>query len=319
LGAMNTEEQRVKPELFAQAGVTVSGSLTVLMLDTKRTFDELVARHASSPEARDRILQNRIYSYVSTSLAGTQSYMAMEKVLLVQQDPRFDVIVLDTPPTSNALDFLDAPERLIEAIDSAAMRWLVETIEKSGRFSLNLVARGVALVLRGIGRLTGTGFLEHLAEFVAELNGLFGGFRERASAVSKAFRSDEMAYVLVTSAAPAAIDEVSYFAARLREQGMHPDAVVINRLQLAPEEADASVVAAEARELGVELSRQATEAVLHAARDDRDRARFEAEQLETLVLAFEAAKTQLVRVPVQPAAVHDVRSLSSVAGVLFPV
>jgi anion-transporting ArsA/GET3 family ATPase len=319
LGAMNTEEQLVEPALFAQAGVAVSGSLTVLMLDTKRTFDELVARHASSPEARDRILQNRIYSYVSTSLAGTQSYMAMEKVLLVQQDPRFDVIVLDTPPTSNALDFLDAPERLIEAIDSAAMRWLVETFEKSGRFSLNLVARGVALVLRGIGRLTGKGFLERLAEFVAELNGLFGGFRERASAVSKAFRSKEMAYVLVTSAAPAAIDEVSYFAARLREQGMHPDAVVINRLQLAPEEADAAAVTAEARELGVELSRQATAAVLHAAGDDRARARFEADQLETLVLVFEAAKTQLVRVPVQPAAVHDVRSLSSVAEVLFPV
>ena len=85
LGAMNTEEQLVSPDLFSAAGVTVSGSLTVLMLDTKRTFDDLVARHASSPEARDRIFDNRIYSYVSTSLAGTQSYMAMEKVLLVPQ------------------------------------------------------------------------------------------------------------------------------------------------------------------------------------------------------------------------------------------
>src|SRR5882724_11355833 len=226
LGAMNVEEQLVSPELFAKAGLAVSGSLTVLMLDTKRTFDDLVARHASSPEARERIFQNRIYNYVSTSLAGTQSYMAMEKVLLVRQDPRFDLIVLDTPPTSNALDFLDAPERLIEAIDSAAMRWLVQTFEKSGRFSLNLVARGVALVLRGLGRLTGKGFLEHLAEFVAELNDLFGGFRERAAVVAQEFRSPELAYVLVTSAAPAAIDEVSYFSARLRDQGMHPDAVV---------------------------------------------------------------------------------------------
>src|SRR5450432_2655881 len=226
LGAMNVEEQQVSQELFSAAGLRVSGSLTVLMLDTKHTFDELVTRHASSPEARDRILQNRIYNYVSTSLAGTQSYMAMEKVLLVQQDPRFDVIVLDTPPTSNALDFLDAPERLIEAIDSPAMRWLVETFEKSGRLSLNLVARGMALVLRGIARLTGKGFLEHLAEFVAELNELFGGFRERAIAVAQAFRAPDLSYVLVTSAAPAAIDEVSYFAARLRGQGMRPDAVV---------------------------------------------------------------------------------------------
>ena len=319
LGAMNAEEQLVSPELFAQAGLQVPGSVTVLMLDTKRTFDDLVARHAASPEARERIFQNRIYSYVSTSLAGTQSYMAMEKVLLVQQDPRFDVIVLDTPPTSNALDFLDAPERLIEAIDSAAMRWLVETFEKSGRFSLNLVARGVALVLRGIGRLTGKGFLENLAEFVAELNGLFGGFRERAAAVAMAFRSQDMAYLLVTSPAPAAIDEVSYFAARLREQGMQPDALVINRLQLAPEPAEPEAVRAAAAELGLELSTPALDAVLRAAEDDRVRARFEAEQLGLLEAKFEPSKTPLLRVPVLSADVHDVRSLSNVAGVLFAV
>ena len=321
LGVMSTEEQVVSRELFAQAGVAIasSGSLTVLMLDTKRTFDELVARHASSPETRDRIFNNRIYSYVSTSLAGTQSYMAMEKVLLVQQDPRFDVIVLDTPPTSNALDFLDAPERLIEAIDSAAMRWLVETFQRSGRFSLNLVARGVALVLRGIGRLTGKGFLEHLAEFVAELNELFGGFRERAAAVAKAFRSADMAYVLVTSPAPAAIDEVRYFAARLKEQGMRPDAIVINRLQLAPEKADSAAVLAAARELGVDLSPDTLDAIQRAAEDDRVRARFESSQLAVLQAAFAGGSTELVRVPVLSSDVHDVRGLSSVAATLFAV
>jgi anion-transporting ArsA/GET3 family ATPase len=319
LGAMNTEEQAVSPELFAKAGVTVLGSLTVLMLDTKRTFDDLVARHASSPEARDRIFQNRIYNYVSTSLAGTQSYMAMEKVLLVRQDPRFDLIVLDTPPTSNALDFLDAPERLIEAIDSAAMRWLVQTFEKSGRFSLNLVARGVALVLRGLGRLTGKGFLEHLAEFVAELNELFGGFRERAAIVAKAFRAPDLAYVLVTSAAPAAIDEVSYFAARLREQGMRPDAVVVNRLQPAPETAEPSAVQSLARELGLELSEHALGGVLHSAADERSRAAFEARQLQVLSAALGADPPKQLRVPVLAADVHDVRSLSNVAARLFPV
>jgi anion-transporting ArsA/GET3 family ATPase len=317
LGAMNVEEQLVSPELFAKAGLSVSGSLTVLMLDTKRTFDDLVARHASSPEARERIFQNRIYNYVSTSLAGTQSYMAMEKVLLVRQDPRFDLIVLDTPPTSNALDFLDAPERLIEAIDSAAMRWLVQTFEKSGRFSLNLVARGVALVLRGLGRLTGKGFLEHLAEFVAELNDLFGGFRERAKVVAKEFRSPELAYVLVTSAAPAAIDEVSYFSARLREQGMHPDAVVINRLQPSPEAADSESVRVLARALGLELSPATLEKVQLAAADDRTRAAFEARQLEVLGRALGASPPELLRVPVLSADVHDIRSLSNVAARLF--
>ena len=318
LGAMSAEEQRVSPELFSNAGLEISGELTVLMLDTKRTFDELVRRHASSPEVRDRILQNRIYSYVSTSLAGTQSYMAMEKVLLVRQDPRFDRIVLDTPPTSNALDFLDAPERLIEAIDSAAMRWLVQTFEKSGRFSLNFVARGVAFVLRGIGRLTGKGFLEHLAEFVVELNELFGGFRERAAVVAKAFRSPDLAYVLVTSPAPAAIDEVSYFAARLREQGMHPDAVVVNRLQPNPAPANAAEVANAARELGLELSADAIARVERAAQDDRTRASFEAQQLEVLDGSLGAEPPAILRVPVQAADVHDVRSLARVSALIFP-
>jgi anion-transporting ArsA/GET3 family ATPase len=318
LGAMSAEEQRVSPELFARAGLAVAGELTVLMLDTKRTFDDLVRRHASSPEVRDRILQNRIYSYVSTSLAGTQSYMAMEKVLLVRQDPRFERIVLDTPPTSNALDFLDAPERLIEAIDSAAMRWLVQTVEKSGRFSLNFLARGVALVLRGIGRLTGKGFLEHLAEFVVELNELFGGFRERAAAVAKAFRAPDLAYVLVTSPAPAAIDEVSYFAARLRGQGMHPDAVVVNRLQPNPALADATEIAEAARELGLELSAQAIDSVQRAAQDERTRAAFEAEQLRLLDRSLGDDPPPILRVPVQVADVHDVRTLSQVAALLFP-
>ena len=318
LGAMSTEEQTVSPELFASAGLSVSGSLTVLMLDTKRTFDELVARHASSPEVRERIFRNRIYSYVSTSLAGTQSYMAMEKVLLVRRDPRFDVIVLDTPPTSNALDFLDAPERLIEAIDSAAMRWLVQTFEKSGRFSLNLVARGMAFVLRGIGRLTGKGFLEHLAEFVSELNELFGGFRERAAAVAKAFRSPDLAYVLVTSPAPAAIDEVSYFATRLREQGMRADAVVVNRLQPSPGLADAPSVQALGLQLGLELSAQLTALVERAADDDRRRATFETTQLAALDQQLGPDRPQTFRVPIMAADVHDLRGLARIAELLLP-
>ena len=317
IAAMSAEEQLVSADSLAEAGVSLSGSLTVLMLDTKRTFDDLVRRHAGSPEVRDRILGNRIYSYVSTSLAGTQSYMAMEKVLLVRQDPRFDVIVLDTPPTSNALDFLDAPERLIEAIDSAAMRWLVQTFEKSGRLSLNLFARGVALVLRGLGRLTGQGFLENLAEFVAELNQLFGGFRERAAAVSKAFRAPDLGYVLVTSAAPAAIDEVSFFANRLAEQGMRPDAVIVNRLQGSPEAVDAASVQLLARELGLELSAQASAAVVQAAADDARRAAFEHEQLTVLERSLGKERPPILTVPVLPGEVHDLRSLAQVSALLF--
>src|SRR5262249_38830449 len=155
---------------------------------------------------------NKLYQYVSTSLAGTQEYMAMEKLVAVKDDDRYDLIILDTPPTTNALDFLDAPERLIEALDSATMKWFVGAFEASGKFSLNIIAKSAAAVLRGIGKITGAGFLEAMAEFIAELNELFGGFRQRAARVQETLRANDVAFVLVTSPSPPAIKEVLYFA-----------------------------------------------------------------------------------------------------------
>ncbi len=322
LRRMTSDAQKVDASLFAQAGVEVSGSMTVMMLDTKRTFDDLVVRHASSPEARDRILENRLYQYVSTSLAGTQEYMAMEKLLAVKRDTNYDLIVLDTPPTSNALDFLDAPERLIEALDSAAMRWFIQAFEKSGKFSLNLVAKSVAVVLKGIGRLTGGGFLEQMAEFITELNDLFGGFRERASQVAEAFRGPDFGYVLVTTPSPLAIREVLYFAERLVEQGMRRDAFVVNRVHRKPralpslEEIERSV---ERHELslgdnGVErLARALDEERLLAARD--------AEHLGALVDAFDSGEDPhpvRIDIPALPGDVHDLGTLAGVAALLCP-
>ena len=144
----------VDPERLRALGLPAEASLSVSMLDTKRTFDDIVARHAPSAAVRDRILDNRFYQYVSTSLAGTQSYMAMEKVLAVLDDQRYDLVILDTPPTSDALDFLEAPERLVEALDSPAMRWLVDAFEPTRRLGLGALARSVAGILRGMGRLS---------------------------------------------------------------------------------------------------------------------------------------------------------------------
>jgi anion-transporting ArsA/GET3 family ATPase len=230
LAGMRGEAHTIDRERLEKLGIPEGAALTVAMLDTKRTFDDIVSRHAPNAAVRDRILQNRFYQYVSTGLAGTQSYMAMEKVLAVLGDPSHDLIVLDTPPTSDALDFLDAPERLIEALDSPAMRWLVDAFEPQRRLGLGALARGFALVLRGMGRLTGRGFLEHMAEFVTELNDLFGGFKERAREVSRAFRGEDFAYVLVSTPAPGALDEAALFLERLAASGLSGDALVLNRL-----------------------------------------------------------------------------------------
>jgi anion-transporting ArsA/GET3 family ATPase len=323
LHEMTSDEQEVDPALFRAAGVTVSGSMTVMMLDTKRTFDDLVVRNASSPEARDRILNNRLYQYVSTSLAGTQEYMAMEKLLAVKRDASYDLIVLDTPPTSNALDFLDAPERLMEALDSAAMRWFIQAFSTSGKFSLNLVAKSVAVVLRGIGRLTGGGFLEQMAEFINELNDLFGGFKERAAEVAKAFRGDDFAYVLVTTAEPVAIRESLFFADRLIEQGMRRDAFVVNRVHRpprarpGPEEIEQAV----ARHQLV-LAQGGPERLARALRDEIEHAELDAKHLVELTPALEpdvrGRRPARVEIPALPSDVHDLGTLAGIAALLCP-
>src|SRR5580692_5054007 len=240
LERMSADEQVVAPELFARAGLPMTGSLSAMMLDTKRTFDELVERYSSSPERARKLLSNKLYGYVSASLAGTQEYMAMEKLVSVQRDPRFDLIILDTPPTANALDFLDAPGKLVDALDSTTMRWFLQAFQSTGKVSFNLLARSAALVLRGLGRITGAGFLAAMAAFIADLNDLFRGFRQRAEVVEAALRSPDVSFVLVTSPAPMSLEEVVFFSERLAEASMPRGAFVVNRYRQGPPVAKAA-------------------------------------------------------------------------------
>ncbi|MGC4092099.1 MAG: ArsA-related P-loop ATPase [Polyangiaceae bacterium] len=310
-------EQALDARKFAAAGLPLSGRLSVSMLDTKHTFDELVRRHASSPEAAQRILSNEFYEYVSSQLAGTQSYMAMEKVLSVLEGGRYDLVVLDTPPTSDALDFLDAPERLIETLDSPALRWLRDAFERSGRLGLNWIARGAALVLRGLSRLTGRRFLERLAEFVGELNELFGGFRERAERVAHAFRGPEFAYLLVATPAREALDEARFFAERLQRTGMRADGLIVNRVRPAPSEppspSDLRALLTqkglgEPSDLGERILRAAAE---EAAAVDVERRTLESARAPGSPLA-DGRLPFALELPAFPTSVHDVAALVSV-------
>jgi anion-transporting ArsA/GET3 family ATPase len=320
LERMSAEEQAIAPYLFERAGIPLRGSLTAMMLDTKRTFDDLVVKYSSSPERAQKLLDNKLYKYVSTSLAGTQEYMAMEKLVSVQKDARFDLVVLDTPPTANALDFLDAPERLVEALDSATMRWFVQAFESTGKLSLNLLARSAAVVLRGLGRITGGGFLEAMAEFITELNDLFGGFKQRAKLVEEALRSPEVSFVLVTSPAPMSIQEVLFFSERLEASNMPRGAFVVNRFRVPPPAADAPP--------GV---RDATDAV--AARglhlDDDGPARLVQAHADAVRLAAldslhvrglderAQGRVPIVRVPELPTDVHDLQNLGALSETLM--
>jgi anion-transporting ArsA/GET3 family ATPase len=316
---MRTEAATVDPARFEAAGVQLTGSLTAMMLDTKRTFDELVIKYSSTQAKADRLLQNKLYQYVSTSLAGTQEYMAMEKLVAVKDDPRYDLIVLDTPPTTNALDFLDAPQRLMEALDSATMKWFVQAFESGGKFSLNLIAKSAAAILRGIGRITGGGFLEAMAEFIGELNDLFGGFKERAARVESALRGDEVAFVLVTSASPPSIQEVLYFAERLAEAKMPRGAFVVNRFHVPPSRAAEGVTVEDAQAAvaahGLTLEDDAPQRLVQAHADAVKLAALDARHLRALDLS--AGSTPIVRVAELETDVHDLKLLALLGDALM--
>lgn len=316
LETMTQEETTVAPAIFERAGLDVSGSLTVMMLDTKRTFDDIVNKHASSPKARDAILDNKIYQYVSTSLAGTQEYMAMEKLQSLRDAGTYDLIVLDTPPTANALDFLDAPERMVEAIDSPAMRWFVQAFTgqgSKGKVAFGLLGKGSQLVLKGIAKITGGEFLDQLAGFIAAINDLFGGFTERAKRVSEALRGPDVAFVLVSSPEPMAIDEINFFADRLRAFAMPRDAFVINRVHLPPTTDAHTIPEALAlddlpQELATAAARAHEEATVLANRDAR--------HIERLRVTEGPDRAVIVRVPAFEKDVHDVSSLAKVGEAL---
>ena len=230
LERLGHDEQRVPDDKVALGGAPVSGSLTAMMLDQKRAFDEIVARYATDQQAMKRILDNRIYHQISATLAGSHEYAAMAKLYDIAKQERYDLIVLDTPPTANALDFLDAPERVSAAIDSPAIQWLTKPYLAAGKFSLKAVGMGAAFVLRRLARFVGSAFLEDMAQFFVEFNTVLGGFRERAREVFEILRRPDVAFVLVSSPEPLSIDEAIFFHDRLVGSNMPLGAFVVNRV-----------------------------------------------------------------------------------------
>ncbi|HEU4579263.1 MAG TPA: ArsA-related P-loop ATPase, partial [Polyangiaceae bacterium] len=296
----------------------------VMMLDTKRTFDELIERHASSSEARDRILNNRLYEYVSSHLAGAHEYMAMEKLLSVSRDSSFDLIVLDTPPTRDALDFLSAPERLVGALDSSVLGWLGQALHPSKGLNLGLLARGVSRVLGTMGRITGQELLEQLARFIVDLNELFGGFRQRAEAVARAFRGPDFGFVLVSSPRPAALEESLRLGRQLQLERMALDGFVVNRMPQPGGDASRAQIEQALRERRPEWPAEAAEASLDAilkvaaqqnARQRESALRVDALRAELRTLGRGPA-AELVLLPELPADVQGVSALHELARAL---
>lgn len=239
LEELGNHEVRIDPARFAAAGVPLgAGELYGMMLDTKSTFDALIERYAPSREVRDKIFANAFYQQASSALAGSQEYMAMEKLYEIREQRSYDLIILDTPPTPNALDFLSAPERLEDFLGSGATGMLMRGMKAAGKVGLGLLKVN-AFVLRGLNRFVGTETFLDLLDFIQSFHEMYGGFKDRARRVREILRSSDVAFVIVTSTAPASIDEAGFFHDQLKRSHMPFGAVVVNRVRepnMAPED-----------------------------------------------------------------------------------
>jgi anion-transporting ArsA/GET3 family ATPase len=234
VGAFGSEPQEISRELLTRLGVPEQGVLFAMMLDMKRTFDELVTRFAPDAAARERILANRIYQHVSDALAGSAEYSAMEKVYEMSERPEFDLVVLDTPPSAHALDFLEAPERLIGMLDSRLVQLLLHPAMSAGRIGLRWFQRGAHQAFRMIERITGFGFLEDISEFLLAFEAMSEGFRRRAEAVRGLLFGPDTAFVLAAAASNESVAHARDLLTQLEQHGARVVGVIANRVRAWP-------------------------------------------------------------------------------------
>lgn len=310
LGIAELGDQPVRVPLERVASPVPGGELTAMMLDAKRTFDQLVARFAPNLETAQRILDNRLYQYVSGRLAGSQEYMALEKLYEIATANAYDLVIIDTPPTHHALDFLDAPRRMIDLLGSKAVSYLQQpTLAIFGAGS-RVAQAAVEGVLRALERFTGMKLLAEVADFVGGFESMLGGFRDRADAVRRLLRDPGTSAVLVTSSEPLTVGESVAFFRDLERAGLDLGGVVVNRT--VPGELTGPL-----RRRRSNIPRELRPRLREARRElealaDRDRRMFA--HLREAV----GGDLPIVMVPAFPFDVASLHSLRQVAGVLLP-
>jgi anion-transporting ArsA/GET3 family ATPase len=228
LAQLSGEPRRIDPQAFSAQGVEMTGELWAMMLDAKRTFDEIVARLAPDEAARDEILANPVYAQLSNAVAGSHELSAIAKLYELHEEHDFDVIVLDTPPSRNALDFLNAPTRLLGFLEGRALQVFLAPSGLTAR----LFGRGTGLIFAIFARVTGIDMLSEMSRFFRSLTGVIDGFGERTRGVAALMRNPASAFVIVTSPEAEPADEAIFLAERLDALGMPRAALIVNRVHL---------------------------------------------------------------------------------------
>jgi anion-transporting ArsA/GET3 family ATPase len=333
VGELGNEPRAIPRARLRRLGVPEDGALSATMLDMKRTFDGLVERFAPDAATRERIFQNPIYQHVSDALAGSAEYAAMEKVFELAEGGAFDLLVLDTPPSQHALDFLESPQRLLEFLDSRLVQILVHPAFAAGRVGFRLFQRPAQRVLRLVERVSGVAFLEDISEFLLAFEGMADGFRERARRVRSLLLGPEAAFVLAATPARESVSHALAFLEHLATTRVPLAAIVVNRVRSWPGPggaparvpfdgdvagARARLADALAREGGPDFpAREAARAALDALAGYASLVRRDAECIAPLEARAAREGCALRRVPEFARDVHDLDALAGVADHLF--
>ena len=305
---LGNEPHRVDPERLAGHGIEMRGELWAMMLDAKRTFDELIERLAPDERSRDEVLANRIYQQLSSAVAGSQEFTAIAKLYELDRSGEFDVLVLDTPPSRNALDFLDAPDRLTGFFEGRALKVFLAPTGLAAK----VMGRGTGVVFGVLRKVTGVDLLQDLSVFFRALGGLVDGFRERASGVKRLLADPGTTFLIVTSPEREPSDEAIFFRGKLDEAGMPFGGLIVNRVQLDGIQGDADEAAAA---LGGSLPEALREKVAETVREQQAVAARDRAGLERLMTELDVADP--VVVPLLGGDVHDVDGLAQVHLHLF--
>ena len=309
LPELGNVERRVDPALLEEAGIDLGdGELWAMQLDAKATFDDVVAKHAPDEETRDRILENRIYKQISNALAGSQEYMAMEKLYELHAEDRYDVLVLDTPPSRNALDFLEAPKRLTQFIEGRSLQIFM----RPTGLGMKVFGRGTSLGLSVLKRITGVDLLQDISEFFQAFSSMVGGFRERARRVNELLADERTSFLVVCGPQGEPISEAVYFHRKLVEAKLPFGGVIVNKVHYGSEDGEVNLDGDLARALGdPDLARR-------VAQNFRDYQALAARDAENIArLAREMRARRVIRVPYLEEDVHDLAGLAELNRYLF--
>ncbi|MEA2485786.1 MAG: hypothetical protein QOD46_897 [Actinomycetota bacterium] len=315
LKELRNDPERVSAEKFAAANLDPRGELHAMMLDTKSTFDHVVITYAPSPQQAQQILDNRFYRNISGTLSGTHEYMAMEKLYELHSEGDYDLIVIDTPPTRNALDFLDAPRRMTDFLDSRVLRWFLLPYMKAGGGLFRLANVAATTFLKAVKRIVGAEVLEDTAEFFGNLEGMYDGFKQRARDVTALLHSNVTSFIVVTSPAHEAVAEACFFASRLEESGLPFGALIVNRVH--PQYSDG--IEARPRQIarlegGNDNSRLLAKLIEN---EQSFRKIVRSEEKNLVELAQRIPRHRWVRVPYLDDEAVDLKGLAAIASQLF--